>query len=142
MTPDPCDPASLGRAITAADLDVLRQAPRRSRLPRPEKGEQYLGGPIPVGWLGRAAGLPGRALHLGVALWFAAVRSRGKDAAVVLTDSLACRFGLAARGTRTRALEALERAGLVAVDRRAGRAPVVTILSAGDDATGLDGGRG
>ena len=88
MTPDPFDPSQAGRAITATDLDGPKQAPRRARLPRPAKGEQYLGGPIPAGWLGRAAGLPGRALHLGIALWFAAVRSRGKCPAVVLTDAL------------------------------------------------------
>src|SRR5581483_3598380 len=85
MTPDPFDPEHVGRAMSAAELDALKRTPTRSRLPRPAKGEEYLGGPIPLSWLGRAAVLPGKALHLGIALWFAAVRDRGKNPAVALT---------------------------------------------------------
>lgn len=128
MTPDPFDPACVGRPVTQTELAALRQAPTRTQLPRPAKGEQYLGGPIPLGWLSHAAGLPGKALHLGVALWFAAVRARGKNPAVILTSPLARQFGLSARTTRNRAMSALETAGLVSVRGRSGRSPVVTIL--------------
>jgi hypothetical protein len=138
MTHDPFAPDRIGRAISAADLDALKGTAARGRLPRPGKGEQYLGGPIPAGWLERAGRLPGKALHLGIALWFAAVRSRGKDPAVALTDALAGRFGLNSRSTRSRAIGALEGAGLVAVERHPGRAPVVTILPAGNGPTGLE----
>jgi hypothetical protein len=138
MSRDPFDPDSVGRAIPAGDLAALRRAEPRRRLPRPGKGEQYLGGPIPLGWLSRAASLPGRALHLGAALWFAAVRSKGKNPSVVLTDALADRFGLKARTTRSRALAVLERAGLVAVENRVGRSPVVTILPGDRPAAELD----
>jgi hypothetical protein len=128
MTPLPLEPEQFGRALTDADLLRLKGAPVRSRLPRPAKDEQYLGGPVPLAWLSRAAGLPGKALHLGIALWFAAVRSRGKDPTVALTDALADRFGLRSRTTRTRALDALRGADLVRVENRTGRAPLVTIL--------------
>lgn len=135
MTPDPFDPARVGRPVTAAALDRLtRAAP--GRLPRPATGEQYLGGPIPAGWLTRAAGLPGKALQLGVAVWFAAVRSKTKNPAVTLTAALNARFGLSARPTRARALKALAAAGLVAVEDRTGRPPVVTILPAPPDDAG------
>ena len=117
MTPDPFEPERVGRAVTAADLSALKRTPSRTRLPRPAKGEQYLGGPVPIGWLSRAALLTGKALHLGVALWFVAIRSKGKNPCVVLTDAIANRFGLNVRTTRTRALAALKRAGLVAVVR-------------------------
>jgi hypothetical protein len=138
MTPNPCAPELVGRTFTAADLDALKRAATRERLPRPARGEQYLGGPIPAGWLERAGRLQGKALHLGIALWFAAVRSRGKNPAVVLTDALAGRFGLKSRTTRSRSVEALEGAGLVRVERRSGRAPVLTILPVEIDATELE----
>ena len=50
MPPDPFDADALGSPVTDADLKKLKQAPARARLPRPRKGEQYLGGPIPMGW--------------------------------------------------------------------------------------------
>lgn len=128
MTPDPFDPNSVGRTVTTADLRALTRTPTRKQLPRPAKGEQYLGGPIPLGWLSCAAGLRGKALHLGIALWFAAVRSKGKNPAVKLTSPLAKQFGLSARTTRNRALLELKSAGLVSVEERNGRSPVVTIL--------------
>jgi hypothetical protein len=130
MTTDPFEPESFGRAITAADLSTFKQSSTEVRLPRPATGEQYLGGPVPLGWLSRAGKLPGKALHLGVALWFAAIRTKGKNPAVVLTDTLAERFGLRARTTRIRALVALKRAGLVTVENRIGKAPIVTIVPA------------
>jgi hypothetical protein len=138
MTPEPLNLESVGRTLTDADLAALKRAEPRRRLPRPADGEQYLGGPIPLGWLSRAARLPGKALHLGTSLWFAAVRSNAKNPSVVLTGSLARRFGLEARTTWVRALTALENAGLVAVEDRTGRSPVVTILPAEPCATGLD----
>jgi hypothetical protein len=81
-----------------------------------------------VDWLELAAALPGKAFHLGVALWFEAVRSKGKNPAVKLTTVLGGRFGLHTRTTRSRALGALADAGLVSVEDRTGRSPVVTIL--------------
>ncbi len=131
MTPDPFDPASLGRPVTAATLDALKNTPTRAKLPRPAAGEQYLGGPIPRDWLSRAARLPGKAYHLGTALWYAAVRSKGKNPTVILTSTLSACFGLGTRTTRTRALAALRGAGLVRVEERTGRSPRVTILPIG-----------
>lgn len=129
MTPDPPEPELIGRALTDADLSCLKRSCIRARLPRPAKGEQYLGGPVPLAWLSRAAELSGKALHLGIALWFAAIRSRGKNPAVVLSEALAERFGLRSRTTRARALAVLSGAGLVTVENRTGRAPLVTILA-------------
>jgi hypothetical protein len=128
MAPDPFDPAHVGNPLTTAGLNALTRAPRRASLPRPATGQQYLGGPIPLCWLSKAAALPGKALHLGVALWYAAGRSKGKNPAVKLTSALATQFGVGARTTRSRALEALKRAGLVSVEDRVGRTPLVTIL--------------
>lgn len=130
MNPDNTDPTSYGCPLPAAVLASMTAPDRAARLPRPTNGEQYLGGPIPLGWLEAAAALPGKALHLGNALWFAAVRNRDKSPRVRLSNALSARFGLSCRTTHSRALGALATAGLVTVETSTGRAPLVTILPA------------
>jgi hypothetical protein len=115
------------------DVDRLRvrsvqPGTRRARPPRHAKGESFLKGPIPLAWLEAAARLPGRSLHAGLALWYAAGLTR--SAVVPLSNLSGVRFGLD-RNAKYRALEWLEGAGLVKVERKLGRAPVVTILQPG-----------
>lgn len=94
--------------------------------PRPAKGERFLKGPVPLPWLEMAARLPGKSLHAGIALWYAAGLLR--SSAVPLSNVSAVRFGLD-RHAKHRALAWLEGASLIRVERKPGRAPVVTILS-------------
>ncbi len=98
---------------------------RRTRPPRHVKGEGFLKGPVPLIWLEAAARLPGKSLHAGVALWYAAGLTR--SASVPLSNISGLKFGLD-RNAKYRALDWLEGAGLIAVERKLGRAPVVTIL--------------
>jgi hypothetical protein len=107
-------------------LDGEQDAPVRNPLPGPRRGELYLSSRIPMSWVEAAAVLPGRAWHLACALWFEAACR--KCAAVSLPANTRRRFGLAHRRTFYRALDALAEAGLIAVDRRTGKNPVVTIL--------------
>jgi hypothetical protein len=72
-----------------------------------------------------AAVLPGKCLHAGVALWFAA--GDAKSAKIPLSNIAGCRFGLE-RNSKYRALDWLEGAGLISVERRIGTTPIVTIL--------------
>ena len=118
------------------DPEALRLKPRPkaptdkrrpSRLPRPVKGEAFFTGPIPMAWVERAAVLPGRAWHLACALWFVAVRDRNKDPRVTISLKTRLRFGLT-RKVYYRAQNVLERAGLVKIQRRAGRKTEFTIL--------------
>lgn len=84
-----------------------------------------LQGPMSISWLAAAARLPGKSLHVGVALWYAA---RLHPSGVVPLSNLAARmFGLD-RNAKYRALACLERAGLVSVERKLGRSPIVTLL--------------
>ncbi len=76
-------------------------------------------------WLMTAAQLPGKSLHVGVALW--AVGEWQKSRVIALSNITSLRFGLD-RNAKYRALAWLEEAGLISVERRAGRAPLVTIL--------------
>jgi hypothetical protein len=75
-------------------------------------------------WVEAAARLPGKSLQVAIAIWFVA---RESNSAIPLSNVLAYRFGLD-RNSKYRALEWLQEAGLIAVERRVGKAPLVTIL--------------
>jgi hypothetical protein len=114
------------------DLDQFRAKPdgkpllpKSKRPPRHKAGEWFLKGPIPGEWLHQAAKLPGHALHVALAAWYLAGVERGHQ--VKLTWGVFDRFGVSPDAGR-RGLVALERAGLVSVDRHPGRCPVVEIL--------------
>lgn len=94
--------------------------------------EPFLAGPIPMSWLDAARAVRGRAIHVALEVWH--WRFIKKSMTVKLNLSRLGRFGIA-RTTAGRALRDLEAAGLVAVKRAPGQAPVVTILD-------LDKGRG
>jgi hypothetical protein len=102
-------------------------AASNSKAPRPRHGEPFLKGPIPLAWLEAASRLPGKSLHAGLALWFSAGVMRSSS--VPLSNVASQRFGLD-RNAKYRALIWLERAGLVKVERKLGRAPVVAIQAA------------
>src|SRR5215470_2895400 len=92
--------------------------------PPPGWGESFLKGPVPIGWLWAAGRLPGKALLVGLDVWFrAGVQGRGT---VRLSRARSWLRGLD-RWTVHRALRALERAELVEVERVKGRAPMVTL---------------
>ena len=116
--------------MSSIDPDRLRcsSKPRQAVvqwLSRPRKGEHFLKGPVPLPWLETAARLPGRSLHAGVALWYVAGLTRSPT--IPLSNIAGGKFGLD-RNAKYRALAWLECAGLVRVDRKLGRAPVVTIV--------------
>jgi len=79
-------------------------------------------------WLARAARLPGKSLHLAIGLQHIASTQNCRQ--VVLSNLASRRFGLD-RNAKYRALSWLEGARLVAVERRFGRSPLVTILDCG-----------
>ena len=126
------------------DLDRLRMPGSSSdvptwpwTLPRHCRGEKFLKGPIPLEWLIRAARLPGRALHVGVVLWYQAGLTRVSQ--VLLPMKLMRSMGVE-RSSVYRGLHALEAAALISVVRCPGRKPHVTILPAPrDDGISADG---
>ena len=95
--------------------------------PRPRSGGQFLKGPIPLDWLCTAARLPGKSLHVGIAVWFLAGLHR--SGVISLSNKTSERFGLD-RNSKYRGLAWLEAQGLITVERKAGRAPVITINDA------------
>ena len=112
------------------ELDRLRISSRRDRVFEPKlftirQGERFLKGPVPLPWLEAAARLPGKSLHAGIAVWYAAGLNRSRT--VTLSNISSLRFGLD-RNAKYRALSWLEGAGLITVERKIGRAPVITIV--------------
>lgn len=93
--------------------------------PRHKHGEKFLMGPIPLKWLRRAYKLPGKALHVGIILWYwAGIK---KNRTIVLSNIALIEFDIT-RYSKMRALKNLEHTGLVTVERHRGCAPIVTIL--------------
>lgn len=105
------------------DRNDGRMSPGRRKRRRP-----YLRGPIPLAWIQAAAQLPGCALQVGIALWYRVGLQRG-GRAIDLNLSRLTQFG-ADRHSAARGLRNLEDARLVAVERRPGAKPLVTILDA------------
>jgi hypothetical protein len=75
-------------------------------------------------WLEAAAQLPGKSLHAGIALWY--VAGLTGSATVALSNLGGQKFGFDRSG-KYRALAWLEGAGLIRVERKLGRWPLVTI---------------
>src|SRR5689334_1753578 len=103
-----------------------------ARLPAPRHGSvtvrahsQFLKGPISMPWLEKAARLPGRALHVALALRHQSALKRSQT--VTLPNRQLAEFGLD-RDAKRRGLAALENARLVIVERKPGRNPIVTIV--------------
>jgi hypothetical protein len=114
------------------DPDALRLPPgaigdttRPVRPPRHRPGEAFLKGPIPWSWMATACRLPGAALAVASAVRYRAGRTRPDAISLGLAD-LSGSLGVLPRSAR-RGLAALEGAGLVAVVRRSGCKPLVTI---------------
>src|SRR5262249_17344986 len=104
---------------------IVSTSPREAPI-RKQKG-RFLKGPIPLDWLSVAGKLPGRALHVAIAIWFGAGLTRSRQ--VALSRTWLRHLGVN-RYAAYRGLNALESAGLVSVVRHRGRKPMVTILDA------------
>jgi hypothetical protein len=103
---------------------------RRSFSSAPKVSGEFLKGPIPLNWLGRAAALSGKApLATALAIMFEVGRRRSKQ--ITLTTAILNRFNVN-RKAKYRALKRLEGANLISVIRTPRRNPIVTVLVADD----------
>ena len=89
-----------------------------------ESHQDCLAGPIPMTWLEGAASLPGKSLQVALLLWY--VEGVENTRTVALSNQLTARFSVD-RNAKYRALEWLELADLISVNRGLGRSPLVTI---------------
>ena len=74
----------------------------------------FLRGPIPMAWLNEAARLPGKALNLGIAIWWLAGMAQTKT--FKLTGKALDQLGVS-RDAAADALKRLEGRGLIRVQR-------------------------
>lgn len=103
-------------------------------VPRPEAeiaAQRFVKGPLPLAWFHRAAALPGKALNVGLALWY--VKGLCRKSTFPFRRSAPDTFGVSKDATYD-ALSNLEAAGLISVVRHRGRAPVVTVIDVGTSA--------
>jgi len=88
---------------------------------------RFLRGPIPLPWLIRAGQCRGKALALGMYIWFLCGVKRSSEFDINLSR-IATNF-LTTRRSMQRALDHLEEAKLVSVTRHRGRKHLVKIVS-------------
>lgn len=79
---------------------------------------------MPLEWATTACKLHGKAIHVALAIWL--LSSLSKSQSIRLAQKQLETFGVS-RYSAYRALRQLERAGLITVERKNGRAPRVTI---------------
>jgi hypothetical protein len=79
---------------------------------------------LPLEWANKAGCLPGKALHVALAIWRQAVLK--KSMTTSLPNGPLAGYGVKERAKRA-ALLALEGAGLIQVEWKPGRNPIVTI---------------
>jgi DNA-binding transcriptional ArsR family regulator len=113
-----------------ADVDIDAQQ-LEAEWPARSSG-RFLKGPIPWPWIGKAAVLPGQALLVGLCIWRLAGATKNHTVSFGNADLKPLGIG---RATKSRALRALEQAGLVEVTHQVGRFPKVTLSSLTREAT-------
>jgi DNA-binding transcriptional ArsR family regulator len=102
---------------TEVETDFLR----RSKIKR---GERFLKGPIPLNDIAVASRLPGQALAVFLAVHHQTALT-GRPS-ITLPASLLAHLGVS-RSSKSRALKALERSGLITVARSKGRAAKINL---------------
>lgn len=107
----------LGEAMQEAGVLPARQ--------RDTQTAAFIKGPIPMPWLEQAAHLPGKTIHAALALWY--VRSVTRREQFTVKRQTWERLNLT-RQAYHRALRDLEAQGLITVERKPGRYPLVTLL--------------
>jgi hypothetical protein len=98
----------------------------KNKKKKPKTGSgHFIKGPIPVNWIARANKFGSPAGLVGPVLWYISGLTKSKT--VVLTSRKIKEFNLS-RYIKYEGLKALEKAELIAVERRKKQNPIVTIL--------------
>lgn len=101
-----------------------------SKSVRYKRYNKFIKGPLPLDWFMLAAKLQGKAMNIGLALWY--LSGLNKADKVKLTHGVLRDFDVSPR-TSYRVLEQMEKVGLIQVTRHRGRSPIVTLIIAQDD---------
>lgn len=135
--PSYCVPPDMVQDLEAINAQAIaaRQAPPTARArtrPKAQVDGRFIKGPIPLPWMMSAADLGEGAMKAGLMIWFAA-GLWGSHYDISLQPRLRAQF-FDGHDPKTfyRALERLEAAGLIDVDRKRGRSPIVSIKVGGE----------
>jgi DNA-binding transcriptional ArsR family regulator len=115
------DPSCLRLAQTGV---AQQGGTRRGRQPSPI-WDKFIAGPIDVSWVCRAGRLGVKALLVGLALWH--LRGLRRSNSFIVSNLMIQEWGVQP-DAKARALGALEKAGLITVERRGKRSPRVTLI--------------
>ena len=98
----------------------------RPKYPLLPKGGRFIKGPIPLDWIEVAIPLGRKAINVAMAIWYC--YGFKHETEIKLTPTKLKPFRVTTETART-ILHKFEAAGLVSVDRKQGRSPLVTIKS-------------
>ncbi len=98
----------------------------KNSLPKPQAGEKFIKGPIPLDWMRKASECGLRGADIGLLLWYAGGWQKRNPVSV---SSLIVQQLPVDPKTCRRVLSKMEAIGLVNVERHRGRAPLITLLS-------------
>jgi hypothetical protein len=116
------DPSSL--RLDQTRVVQLNGRPRRGRQPSTIRNK-FIKGPLDFVWLSEARQLGVTALWVGLGLWF--LRGLRRSNSFIVSNLMMQEWGVQP-DAKARALRALERAGLIRVERRGKRSPQVTLI--------------
>jgi DNA-binding transcriptional ArsR family regulator len=97
---------------------------RRGRRVSPIRGK-FIAGPVDVSWVCLASQIGVKALLVGLALWH--IKGLRKTDTFIISNLMLREWGIAP-DAKSRALRALEKAGLIRIERRGKRSPRVTLI--------------
>jgi hypothetical protein len=114
------DPSSLVLDGVAPAQAGIRRGRRASSV-----NGKFIAGPVDVVWLSRARKLGVTALWVGLGLWF--LRGLRRSNSFTVSNLMMREWGVQP-DAKSRALRALEQAGLIIIERREKRSPRVTLV--------------
>ncbi len=126
------DPRRFTRPQAISGTSILGDKPQHfdrtptvvPKYPLLPKGGRFIKGPIPLEWLEVAIPLGRKALNVAMAIWYC--YGFKQETEIKLTPTKLRPFRVTTETART-ILHKFEAAGLVTVDRKQGRSPLVTI---------------
>ena len=106
------------------DAAFSQAMPKKGRRVSPVRG-RFIAGPVDVAWLSKARKLGVTALWVGLALWH--LRGLKRSDSFIVSNLIMQEWGVQA-DAKGRALRALEKAGLIIVERTGRHSPRVTLV--------------
>ena len=107
------------------------------RVAKSRRYKEYIRGPLPLNWLQRASTISRTACVVGLIIWRIAYlkklwghsNQRQISGAIKLTTQTCMKWGVCGNSKNT-ALRLMEKAGLIRLELKRGRSPVVQIIDA------------